>query len=282
MKRLRNRLERNKVAYDDDVLVAPIIKRGDATDEDLLYELYSLDFLKYLMNMLNQLKSSLDTLLPQTDPIRDKKVLIYRYEIVARFCQFAESLGGLILGYIKLNLDSNRQLNNNHAIKILESLSGYTIGEIDDLYKRIDANSSRYDLLFGYDILEGRYANEVSHSLENIKTSLKEISDCYLFYKGSYNAYKHGYRLWFGKDNIKNIEAAIFRNKQGKEDHKPIDDNSLKIVMKSGVYCLHIFDLIKNNHKAILKYLRDPQTRTIKIKFLLNKNGDPIEMTCAL
>lgn len=258
-----------------------ITKRGDATNEDLLYELYSVDFLKYLMDMLNQLKLSLDIHLPQSDHIRDKKIMVCRYEIVARFCQFAESLGGLILGYINLNLDSNRQLNNNHAIKVLESLSDYTMGEIENLYKKLYANSSGYGLLFGYDILEGKYANEVSNSLENIQIDLKEISGCYLFYKGSYNAYKHGYRLWFGKDP-KNIEVAIYRNKQGKEDHKPIDDNSLKIVMESGEYCLHIFDLIKNNHKAILRYLRDPLTKTIKIKFLPNRNGNPIEMTCAL
>jgi hypothetical protein len=44
------------------------------------------------MDMLNGLKSRLVVLLPQFDPMRDKNVLVFRYEIVGRFCQFAEGL----------------------------------------------------------------------------------------------------------------------------------------------------------------------------------------------
>ena len=65
----------------------PIINRQNASDEDMLYEFYSLDFLKYLMDMLNGLKSRLDVLLPPSDPISHKKVRVFRYEIVERFCQ---------------------------------------------------------------------------------------------------------------------------------------------------------------------------------------------------
>jgi hypothetical protein len=260
--------------------VVPIIIRGDATDEDLLYELYSLDFLKYLMDMLNQLKLSLDTLLPQTDPICDKKVLIYRYEIVARFCQFAESLGGLIIGYNNLNLDSSNHLDNNHVTKVLESLSDYSIAKVDELYKKLQTDSIRYDILLGYDVLGNRYTNEVSQSLENIKKILNEISGCYTFYKESYNAYKHGYRLWFGKSDSKNIEAVIYRNRQGREVHIPIDDNSLEIIMRSGKYCFNIFDLVKSNHKAIIYHLRNPQIKTIRMKFLFDKNSIPEELNC--
>ncbi|MGH9976918.1 MAG: hypothetical protein ACRD8Z_13945, partial [Nitrososphaeraceae archaeon] len=150
----------------------PIIKRRDATDKELLYELYSLDFLKYHMDMLFGIKSQLDILLPETDPIRDKKVLVYRYEIVARFCQFAESLGGLIIGYDKLNLNSNRQLNKSHARKVLESLSNYSISNIDEIYKKLQTDSVKYDILFGYDVLSGKNANDVAQSLENIKDVL--------------------------------------------------------------------------------------------------------------
>lgn len=260
----------------------PIIKRQDATDEDMLYELYSLDYLKYLMDMLDGLKSRLNILLPKTDPIRDKKVLIYRYEIVARFCQFAESLGGLIIGYDMLDLDSNSQLDNSHVTKVLESLSSYSISNIDELYKKLQTDSVKYDILFGYDVLSSKSANDVAQSLGNIKDILDEISGCYSFYKESYNAYKHGYRLWFGKDDLKNIEAVIYRNKQGREVHVPIDDNSLEIVKRSGKYCFNIFDLIKNNHKTVIYLLQNPQTRTIRMKFLLDKNGDPIEINCTI
>jgi hypothetical protein len=256
----------------------PIINRQNASDEDMLYELYSLDFLKYLMDMLNGLKSSLDVLLPQTDPIRDKKVLAFRYEIVGRFCQFAESLGGLILGYNKLNLGSNTLLNNNHAINVLKTLSTYTVKEIDELYEKIQTNPLNYNILFGYDILGNEYGKQVSLSLQNIEESLKEISRSCIFFKESYNAYKHGYRLWVGKE--RDVEVAIFRNKKGIEDHIPLDDGSIELVMKSGKYCLNVFDLIKNNHKSIFDYLRNPQTKRIKMNFLSDKNFHPEQIIC--
>jgi hypothetical protein len=47
-------------------------------------------------------------------------------------------------------------------------------------------------------------------SLKNIEKSLKEISDCYIFFKKPYNAYKYGYPLWVGKEH--DTEAAIFQN----------------------------------------------------------------------
>jgi hypothetical protein len=256
----------------------PIINRQNASDEDMLYELYSLDFLKYVMDMLNGLKSGLEVLLPQTDPIRDKKVLVFRYEIVGRFCQFAESLGALILGYNKLNLTSNTQLNNNHAVNVLKTLSSYTIKEVDALYEKIQTNPLDYNILFGYDMLGNEYEMKVSLSLRNIKESLREISGCYRFFKESYNAYKHGYRLWVRKES--SVEAAIFKNKKGNEDHIPLDDGSIELVMKAGKYCLNIFDLIKNNHKSIFDYLRNPQTERIMMKFLSDKNLRPEQIIC--
>ena len=63
--------------------------------------------------------------------------------------------------------------------------------------------------------MDNNYGNQISLSLKNIEKSLKEISDCYIFFKKSYNAYKHGYRLWVGKEH--DTEAAIFRNKNGSE-----------------------------------------------------------------
>lgn len=52
-----------------------------------------------------------------------------------------------------------------------------------------------------------------------------------------------------GKEH--DTEAAIFRNKNGTEDHIPLDENSIELVMNSGKYCLSIFAIIKNNHKSI-------------------------------
>ena len=117
-------------------------------------------------------------------------------------------------------------------------------------------------------MLDTKYQNEISISRDNIKNNLKEIAGCYLFYKDSYNAYKHGYRLWVGKDQSNNIESAIFRNRNGVEDYIPLNDQSLNLVIKSGTYCLNLFDLLKSNHKSIFYYLINNRNKTLSIKFL--------------
>ncbi len=156
-------------------------ERKDVTDEEILYEFYSLDSLTYLIDMLSQLKLSLHIILPKNDSLNEKKILIFRFEIVARYCQLAESLGGLILGYSNLNIRSNNQWNNNHTKYVLKYLSDYKINEIDTFYTNIKNNSLAYDIVFGYDLLDKKYQNNILKSIDSIKTTLEEIADCYLF-----------------------------------------------------------------------------------------------------
>jgi len=52
-----------------------IREKKDVIDEEMLYEFYSIDSLKYLIDMLNQLKLSLEKILPENDPLYEKKYL---------------------------------------------------------------------------------------------------------------------------------------------------------------------------------------------------------------
>ena len=52
-----------------------IREKKDVIDEEMLYEFYSLDSLKYLIDMLNQLKLSLEKILPENDLLYEKKYL---------------------------------------------------------------------------------------------------------------------------------------------------------------------------------------------------------------
>ena len=76
-----------------------------------------------------------------------------------------------------------------------------------------------------------------------------------------------------GKEH--DTEAANFRNKNGSEDHIPLDENSIELVMNFGKYCLSIFAIIKNNHKSICYYLTYPQIKRMNISFLLDNNLQP-------
>jgi len=52
-----------------------IREKKDVIDEEMLYEFYSLDSLKYLIDMLNQLKLSLEKILLENDLLYEKKYL---------------------------------------------------------------------------------------------------------------------------------------------------------------------------------------------------------------
>jgi hypothetical protein len=72
--------------------------------------------------MFNQLKISFTEILKDEDKDRIVKIILMRYELVARYCQFAESIGALILGYHHLKLSSNTELNKDHSKQILTDI----------------------------------------------------------------------------------------------------------------------------------------------------------------
>ena len=66
------------------------------TDDEMLYNYYSPYNLNFLIGMFNQLKISFVDMLNAEDKDRITKIILMRYELVARYCQFAESVGALI------------------------------------------------------------------------------------------------------------------------------------------------------------------------------------------
>ena len=53
--------------------IKSVKERKDVTDEEMLYEFYSLDSLKYLIDMLSQLKISLDSTTEDTQESKEEK-----------------------------------------------------------------------------------------------------------------------------------------------------------------------------------------------------------------
>ena len=105
-------------------------------------------------------------------------------------------------------------------------------------------------------MLDGKYEYEISRSVQNAEKVLKEIFGCYSFYKQSYNAYKHGYRLWVGTYESKSIETAIFMNKGGHENYVPLDDNSLGIVIYNDCInqdCTRTSNLLKKSSNILFQ-----------------------------
>lgn len=178
-----------------------------------------------------------------TGQFEEKKRQMIRYEIIAKFCHYTESLGAFIYGFHKQHLVTRRES------KILSTISDYKVRQIDDEYRLL--TKGKIDVLwkiqehslkniFGYyKTVNPQYSNIIFESLLNIKKLLKEIYDCYSFYKDSYNSYKHGYRLWFGRDQkiqrdiIVYIPTLRYEHKRKRRDYVPTDEDSLSIVLNA-------------------------------------------------
>src|SRR5215218_10879362 len=104
----------------------------NTTMTELLYQHYSLDSIKYVIDMHLELVNSLDNILSRNDPLREKKISIFRYEVFARFTHLAESLGSLLFAFynLKKGKTSFSSMTNDHAQQILQSISEYKVGAI--------------------------------------------------------------------------------------------------------------------------------------------------------
>ena len=103
-----------------------------------IYHAYNYDSLNYLIDVIHGLYSSYITELGKaglTGELEEKKKQMIRYEIIAKFCHYAETLGGFIYGYEK-----NYQVKDRES-KILSTISGYQVRDIEAKYKELTKGS---------------------------------------------------------------------------------------------------------------------------------------------
>jgi hypothetical protein len=221
------------------------------TSDEILYHYYSYDWLHYTIDLFKSFYEKYKITAYNKDPSFDKKCSVLKFEIVAKFCHYAEVLGAFIYPCHKVNPDLS-------SANILENLSKYNIRDIDEFYSAFDTRytldttkRNNFKKLFGYDqITSGQGADKfIDSSLINIVKVLNTIGEFYGFWKYSYNAYKHGYRLWFGDEYEHKLNVVSYLKKYSKLsqqndlDHLPIDDktiNDIHNMSYSLKYCCSI------------------------------------------
>jgi hypothetical protein len=213
-----------------------------------LYRNYNYDSLNYIIDVLYGFYSRYKEIsgnIGLTGPLEEKKKQMLRYEIIARFCQYAESLGAFIYGYRTHHLVKDKES------KVLSAISGYTMRQINDGFKALtngqinrlwkDQERLLEDIFGYYKINRSEFLQSKRESLYNIKWLIKEVYDCYHFYQDSYNSYKHGYRLWFVRDKKTHVDGVVYipmiRNNRKRRNRVPSDDDSLSLVMRRVRYC---------------------------------------------
>jgi hypothetical protein len=262
-------------------------KRRWAIRYSELYENYNYDSLNYVIDILHEYYSiykEKSDRMGLAGPLEEKKRQMLRYEIIARFCQYTESLGAFIYGY------RTNHLSRDKESKVLSAISGYIVkdiscefkiltkGQINQLWKN---QKQLLEEIFGYyKINAPEFLKSKHDSLCNIKKLLKEVYDCYSFYQDSYNSYKHGYRLWFGRDQ-KNHDVVVYiptirynrkreRYNRKRRGYVPSDDDTMTVVMRCMQYCRQLFDILIENERQMTFRRKNP----INISFLRKINSD--------
>jgi len=151
-----------------------------------LYRNYNYDSLNYVVDVLDGFYlrySEMSQSTGSNDPLEEKKKQMLRYEIIARFCQYTESLGGFIYGY-RLN-----HLVQDKESKVLSTVSGYKVKEVNNEFKvltksqinRLWKNQEQsLEEIFGYHrITRSVFLKSKRESIYNIKKLLEEAYDCY-------------------------------------------------------------------------------------------------------
>jgi hypothetical protein len=182
------------------------------SNDEILYNYYSYDAPQYVIDVLKQFYETYAIQGKGKDPIFDKKCSILKFEIVARFCHYAEALGSFLY---PCNFPSPSLKSED----LLENLSKYKVIEIDQFYKEIvgdgytldSAKYNNFSHTFGYDRIRwGRGAEQlIDNSLKNIIDVLRAIGEFYEFWKAPYNAFKHGYKLWFGDEQQLGLNVVV-------------------------------------------------------------------------
>ena len=98
------------------------------TNDEILYQHYSYDWLQYTIDLSKGFYETYKKIGQGEDPLFDKKCNVLKFEIVAKFCHFAEVLGAFVYSSYATNANSN-------SANILENLSKYKVVEIENFIK---------------------------------------------------------------------------------------------------------------------------------------------------
>lgn len=227
------------------------------TDDELLYEKNSINILYENIELLEELRKQFKKHNPK-DVERRNGMLIF--DLVTKYCQYSETLGAIINGFEL----SNRNKHRSSAI-VLKYLKDYQVKQVTDFFQDIsspdykslsDEHKEKLVIAFRLQNLD---KNKIDAMVNSIFNQLKEIAGVYIFYLESYNAYKHGHRVWYGFDlGTQKSNFLYYINKEYvpnsyKMDHVPLDDSaSTDYIMPHAKDCQTLFELILQNNKNIV------------------------------
>lgn len=253
--------------------------------ENLFFNFYSYDAISLEVDILNYLSGrfseDLGRVSENAKQLQSKKILILKFEIVAKVCHYIENLGAFAYSFSKVHSDRNL------IAKAFKIVSDYDVDAVKSFYESFEGNNTaqgrslvKLRRIFCYPQLASNdpsLASLLSEALQNQYNVLKELGSCYtdrkLKLKEAYNAYKHGYRLLFAKHEKNDIDLVPFIDKHGSLDYVTVDNDSIRVYLDLKTKCSLLFQIMLNNHRIKQELIKHKkQCKKVDILFLEKDN----------
>ena len=240
---------------------------------EMLYHHYPYDGLGFTIDALQQMRKSLSQFYPNSlEEEQDKMLQILKLEIIMKFCHYAENLAAVAITFNK-KFDSSEE----EMTALFEKIYEYQVPEVIDFYNQIPKCDLHFIAKFlGYPPI--RLQNEkgkkkIQDSCEVAKKELEIIAKNYLEFRLLYNAYKHGYRVFPGKDQNKQ-DAFSFIDK-GIQKITTADDKIFDEITRASRHIEKIFQLILNHSARAELEKRGERNIPLDLKFFVKEKGLP-------
>jgi hypothetical protein len=223
------------------------------TDDELLYDKSSINILYENIELLEELRKQFKTQNPKGIERRNAMLI---FDLVVKYCQYSETLGAMINTFELSNKDKNPT-----STIVLSYLKKYQVKQVTDFFVEISSpnytnlkEEHKDKLIYAF----GYYKSSNYDQTDYIFHLLKEIAGVYVFYLNSYNAYKHGHRVWYGYDlPTQRTNSLFYIERENKSnnysmDYVPLDDDIItKFIMPRSKDCQTLFELILKNNMGI-------------------------------
>jgi hypothetical protein len=220
---------------------------------EMFYGFYSFDAIPFTVNALNKVSEFLNELYPNKSKKEQEKLIqILKLEIIAKFCLYAESLAAIAITFTYTYDDMKKEM-----MGLFSKVGDYKIDQVIDFYTNIQNRDVNYVAkIIGYPplILQQKQTKKALEiSCLAVRDEIKKIANLYLEFRPLYNAYKHGYRVFFGKDEKLN-DAFAFIEKGKKQKVIVVDKDKFTEIRRTVRHIRKIMELILNTHKTRLKF----------------------------
>lgn len=242
---------------------------------EMLYSMYNDDGLFFMVDALREVIEFLPQLYPSSSKEeREKQIQILNLELIVKFCQYSENLAALALTFKSTFGDGTEE-----KLGLFKKISSYGISEIVDFYTHIEKRNTAYVSKFvGYpplELQEQKSAEIIQRSCDNIKSEMTTIGTLYQEYRALYDAYKHGYRLFFGRDDNTHDDAYAYIDSEGKQKAVTVNKERLNQIFSSIKQCRNIIRMILQSHNERVKNEENGEKMGIVNISRLKKPNDP-------